>query len=85
MSDYHVCIVQNCYNTDNVCSAKAPSHYQEIPFSELQLHQRIGVGSYGEVYSATWLHSTVAVKLMLAHHLGDDIVALFREEIRIMR
>ena len=37
----------------------------EIEWSELEVGQRIGIGSYGEVFKGTWHGTEVAIKKLL--------------------
>ncbi|XP_020693569.1 probable serine/threonine-protein kinase SIS8 isoform X1 [Dendrobium catenatum] len=56
----------------------------EIPWEDLQIGERIGLGSYGEVYRADWNGTDVAVKKFLDQDLSGDALELFRFEVRIM-
>jgi len=53
----------------------------EVSPSELRLIQKIGAGSYGEVWKASWHGNPVAVKMVLSHDLHDGLVQDFREEL----
>uniref|UniRef100_A0A6V7QQ37 non-specific serine/threonine protein kinase n=1 Tax=Ananas comosus var. bracteatus TaxID=296719 RepID=A0A6V7QQ37_ANACO len=56
----------------------------EIAWEDLQIGERIGLGSYGEVYRAD-LHGTeVAVKKFLDQDLSGDALEQFRCEVKIM-
>eukprot|EP00698_Gefionella_okellyi_P017676 TRINITY_DN5210_c0_g2_i1.p1 TRINITY_DN5210_c0_g2~~TRINITY_DN5210_c0_g2_i1.p1 ORF type:complete len:453 (+),score=92.53 TRINITY_DN5210_c0_g2_i1:134-1360(+) len=55
----------------------------KIPFSELHFEQRIGVGSYGEVFKAKWHGARVAVKQLYTHS-STQIEQLFATEVGIM-
>ncbi|KAF8406901.1 hypothetical protein HHK36_006022 [Tetracentron sinense] len=57
----------------------------EIPWEDLQIGERIGLGSYGEVYHADWNATEVAVKKFLDQDFSGDALDQFRSEIRIMR
>ncbi|XP_042386948.1 serine/threonine-protein kinase EDR1-like isoform X1 [Zingiber officinale] len=57
----------------------------EIPWEELVVGERIGLGSYGEVYRADWNGAEVAVKKFLDQDFYGDALDEFRSEIRIMR
>lgn len=56
----------------------------QIKENEVQLHERIGRGGYGEVYRASYREMTVAVKIM---HLSTDrrLVYEFEREIVFMQ
>ncbi|KAG0450732.1 hypothetical protein HPP92_026785, partial [Vanilla planifolia] len=56
----------------------------EIPWEDLQIGERIGLGSYGEVYRADWNGTDVAVKKFLDQGLSGDALDLFRSEVKIM-
>ncbi|KAL3676827.1 hypothetical protein R1sor_026775 [Riccia sorocarpa] len=57
----------------------------EIPWDDLIIGERIGLGSYGEVYRGDWHGSEVAVKKFLDQDLSGDALEEFRLEVRIMR
>ncbi|XP_042501495.1 serine/threonine-protein kinase EDR1 [Macadamia integrifolia] len=57
----------------------------EIPWVDLQIGERIGLGSYGEVYRADWNGTEVAVKKFLNQDFSGDALEQFRCEIRIMQ
>lgn len=48
----------------------------EIEYSELVLGQRIGIGSYGEVFKANWRQTDVAVKRFLEQDLSPQVMAV---------
>lgn len=56
----------------------------EIPWEDLQIGERIGIGSYGEVYRADWNGTEVAVKKFLAQDFSGDALVQFRYEVEIM-
>ncbi|XP_077225178.1 putative serine/threonine-protein kinase SIS8 [Tasmannia lanceolata] len=56
----------------------------EIPWEDLQIGERIGLGSYGEVYSADLNGTEVAVKKFLDQDFSGDALEQFRCEIKIM-
>ncbi|XP_077210097.1 putative serine/threonine-protein kinase SIS8 [Tasmannia lanceolata] len=56
----------------------------EIPWEDLQIGERIGLGSCGEVYRADWNGTEVAVKKFLDQDVSGDALEQFRCEIRIM-
>ncbi|KAF8393527.1 hypothetical protein HHK36_021771 [Tetracentron sinense] len=56
----------------------------EIPWEDLQIGERIGLGSYGEVYRADWNGTEVAVKKFLDQDFSGDALEQFRCEIGIM-
>ncbi|CAA7053306.1 unnamed protein product [Microthlaspi erraticum] len=57
----------------------------EIPWKDLVIGERIGLGSYGEVYHADWNGTEVAVKKFLDQDFSGAALAEFRREVRIMR
>ncbi|KAJ6808702.1 serine/threonine-protein kinase EDR1-like [Iris pallida] len=57
----------------------------EIPWEHLIIGERIGLGSYGEVYRADWNGTEVAVKKFLDQDFYGDALDEFRSEVRIMR
>nr|BAD02482.1 enhanced disease resistance 1 [Delphinium hybrid cultivar] len=57
----------------------------EIPWEDLSIGERIGLGSYGEVYRADWNGMEVAVKKFLDQDFYGDALDEFRSEVRIMR
>ncbi|XP_074578072.1 putative serine/threonine-protein kinase SIS8 [Curcuma longa] len=74
------------YASDNEKSSKildAVSEW-EIPWEDLQIGERIGLGSYGEVYRADWNGTEVAVKKFLDQDLYGDALEQFRYEVKIM-
>lgn len=57
----------------------------EIPWEALVIGERIGLGSYGEVYHADWNGTEVAVKKFLDQDFSGAALAEFKREVRIMR
>ncbi|XP_057718044.1 serine/threonine-protein kinase EDR1-like isoform X1 [Arachis stenosperma] len=57
----------------------------EIPWEDLVIGERIGLGSYGEVYHADWNGTEVAVKKFLEQDFSGDALNEFKREVRIMR
>ncbi|KAM3379030.1 serine/threonine-protein kinase EDR1 [Capsicum galapagoense] len=56
----------------------------EIPWENLHVFERIGIGSYGEVYRAEWNGTEVAVKKFMNQDITSDALAQFKCEIEIM-
>lgn len=56
----------------------------EIPWNDLQIGERIGIGSYGEVYRADWNGTEVAVKKFMNQDISGDALAQFKFEVEIM-
>ncbi|TVU33108.1 hypothetical protein EJB05_24893, partial [Eragrostis curvula] len=56
----------------------------EIPWEDLDIGERIGLGSYGEVYRADWNGTEVAVKKFLDQDLSGVSLEQFKCEVRIM-
>ncbi|EPS65317.1 hypothetical protein M569_09459 [Genlisea aurea] len=57
----------------------------EIVWEDLVLGERIGLGSYGEVYRADWNGTEVAVKKFLDQDFSGAALDEFKREVRIMR
>ncbi|XP_019239060.1 PREDICTED: serine/threonine-protein kinase EDR1-like isoform X2 [Nicotiana attenuata] len=57
----------------------------EIPWEDITLGERIGLGSYGEVYRGDWHGTEVAVKKFLDQDITGDSLEEFRSEVRIMK
>ncbi|KAF8398999.1 hypothetical protein HHK36_014866 [Tetracentron sinense] len=53
----------------------------EIPWEEIALGERIGLGSYGEVYRGDWHGTEVAVKKFLDQDISGDALEEFRSEV----
>ncbi|KAF3954672.1 hypothetical protein CMV_020009 [Castanea mollissima] len=56
----------------------------EIPWEDLRIGERIGIGSYGEVYRADWNGTEVAVKKFLDQDFSGDSLVQFKSEVEIM-
>ncbi|KAG2321857.1 hypothetical protein Bca4012_057782 [Brassica carinata] len=57
----------------------------EILWEELTLGERIGLGSYGEVYRGDWHGTEVAAKKFLDQDLTGEALEEFRSEVQIMK
>ncbi|XP_042000398.1 probable serine/threonine-protein kinase SIS8 isoform X1 [Salvia splendens] len=57
----------------------------EIPWEDITLGERIGLGSYGEVYHGDWHGTEVAVKKFLDQDITGESLEEFRSEVRIMK
>ncbi|KAL7114644.1 hypothetical protein ACP275_04G133900 [Erythranthe tilingii] len=57
----------------------------EIPWEDIALGERIGLGSYGEVYRGDWHGTEVAVKKFLDQDITGESLEEFRSEVRIMK
>ncbi|KAG7651593.1 putative serine/threonine-protein kinase SIS8 TKL-CTR1-DRK-2 family [Arabidopsis thaliana] len=57
----------------------------EILWEEITVGERIGLGSYGEVYRGDWHGTEVAVKKFLDQDLTGEALEEFRSEVRIMK
>ncbi|CAI9753605.1 unnamed protein product [Fraxinus pennsylvanica] len=57
----------------------------EIAWEEIALGERIGLGSYGEVYHGDWHGTEVAVKKFLDQDVTNESLEEFRSEVRIMK
>ncbi|KAI3694268.1 hypothetical protein L1987_77232 [Smallanthus sonchifolius] len=56
----------------------------EILWEDLQIGERIGIGSYGEVYRSEWNGTEVAVKKFMNQDISGDALTQFKGEIEIM-
>ncbi|KAJ7522892.1 hypothetical protein O6H91_18G030400 [Diphasiastrum complanatum] len=56
----------------------------EILWEDLSLGERIGLGSYGEVYHGDWHGTEVAVKKFLDQDISGDALEEFRREVRMI-
>ncbi|KAM0829710.1 hypothetical protein ACQ4PT_066712 [Festuca glaucescens] len=70
-------------------SAKSESALDQVADFEMQLEEiaigeRIGLGSFGEVYRGEWHGTEVAVKKFLQQDISSDALEEFRAEVRIM-
>ncbi|XP_009769082.1 putative serine/threonine-protein kinase SIS8 isoform X1 [Nicotiana tabacum] len=57
----------------------------EIPFEDITLGERIGLGSYGEVYRGDWHGTEVAVKKFIDQDITGESLEEFKSEVRIMK
>ncbi|KAM6592448.1 hypothetical protein CsatA_000151 [Cannabis sativa] len=57
----------------------------EIPWDEITMGERIGLGSYGEVYRGEWHGTDVAVKRFLDQDISGESLVEFMKEVRIMK
>ncbi|XP_073281836.1 probable serine/threonine-protein kinase SIS8 isoform X1 [Primulina huaijiensis] len=57
----------------------------EIPWEDISLGERIGLGSYGEVYRGEWHGTEVAVKKFLDQDITGEFLEEFKSEILIMK
>ncbi|KAG5522526.1 hypothetical protein RHGRI_034628 [Rhododendron griersonianum] len=57
----------------------------EIPWEDLTLGERIGLGSYGEVYRGDWHGTEVAVKKFLDQGISGQSLEEFISEVKIMK
>ncbi|KAJ1258726.1 hypothetical protein BS78_10G097900 [Paspalum vaginatum] len=57
----------------------------EIQWEELTLGERVGLGSFGEVYRGDWHGTEVAVKKFLQQDISSDALEEFRTEVGIMK
>lgn len=56
----------------------------EIPWKDLQIGERIGIGSYGEVFRADWNGTEVAVKKFLVQDFTGHALTQFKCEAEMM-
>ena len=59
--------------------------FQEVDPSELELGPRIGKGSFAEVFRAKWRGTTIAVKKLPAHMVGEEFFDDFEQEADLMK
>ncbi|XP_027125115.2 probable serine/threonine-protein kinase SIS8 isoform X1 [Coffea arabica] len=57
----------------------------EIPWEDMALGERIGLGSYGEVYHGDWHGTEVAVKRFLDQDIAGESLEEFKSEVWIMK
>ncbi|KAF7834557.1 putative serine/threonine-protein kinase SIS8 isoform X1 [Senna tora] len=57
----------------------------EIPWEEITMGERIGLGSYGEVHRGEWHGTEVAVKKFLDQDIYGESLEEFKSEVRIMK
>ncbi|EMS55011.1 Serine/threonine-protein kinase CTR1 [Triticum urartu] len=57
----------------------------EIQWEEIVLGERVGLGSFGEVYRGEWHGTEVAVKKFLQQDISSDILEELKAEVRIMK
>ncbi|XP_076935052.1 putative serine/threonine-protein kinase SIS8 [Bidens hawaiensis] len=57
----------------------------EIAWEDITLGERIGLGSYGEVYRGDWHGTDVAVKKFLDQEITTESLEEFKSEVRIMK
>eukprot|EP00005_Dracoamoeba_jomungandri_P011924 CAMPEP_0174273094 /NCGR_PEP_ID=MMETSP0439-20130205/53382_1 /TAXON_ID=0 /ORGANISM="Stereomyxa ramosa, Strain Chinc5" /LENGTH=588 /DNA_ID=CAMNT_0015364029 /DNA_START=204 /DNA_END=1967 /DNA_ORIENTATION=+ len=57
-----------------------------IPPSELKVHERVGLGGFGEVYRGSWCGTTIAIKKLLCFSRLDEEKVLedFLSEVKIL-
>ncbi|KAJ1278569.1 hypothetical protein BS78_04G089600 [Paspalum vaginatum] len=71
-------------STKTISSVMDDVAESEIPWEDLDIGERIGLGSYGEVYHADWNGTEVAVKKFLDQDLSGVSLEQFKCEVRIM-
>ncbi|KAL3529160.1 hypothetical protein ACH5RR_008482 [Cinchona calisaya] len=57
----------------------------EIPWEDMTLGERIGLGSYGEVFRGDWHGTEVSVKRFLDQGITGESIEEFKSEVRIMK
>ncbi|XP_019436718.1 PREDICTED: serine/threonine-protein kinase EDR1-like isoform X2 [Lupinus angustifolius] len=57
----------------------------DIPLEEITVGERIGLGSYGEVYHGEWHGTEVAVKRFLDQDIYGESLEEFKSEVQIMK
>ncbi|KAM3227476.1 hypothetical protein ACQJBY_059325 [Aegilops geniculata] len=71
-------------STKTISSVMDDVAEDEISWEDLHIGERIGLGSYGEVYHADWNGTEVAVKKFLDQDLSGVALEQFKCEVRIM-
>ncbi|XP_021739006.1 probable serine/threonine-protein kinase SIS8 [Chenopodium quinoa] len=71
-------------SSEGVCPMLGEFAEWEIRWEDLQIGERIGIGSYGEVYRADWNGTEVAVKKFLVQDLTGDVLVQFKCEAEMM-
>uniref|UniRef100_A0ACD5YP81 Uncharacterized protein n=1 Tax=Avena sativa TaxID=4498 RepID=A0ACD5YP81_AVESA len=74
----------SCSSTKTISSVMDDVAEYEISWEDLQIDERIGLGSYGEVYHADWNGTEVAVKKFLDQDVSGVALEQFKCEVRIM-
>ncbi|KAD5960332.1 hypothetical protein E3N88_11804 [Mikania micrantha] len=76
-------------STGNESTVSEVSHEDvadcEMAWEDITLGERIGLGSYGEVYRGDWHGTDVAVKKFLDQEITTESLEEFRSEVRIMK
>ncbi|OIV94190.1 hypothetical protein TanjilG_13807 [Lupinus angustifolius] len=57
----------------------------DVPWEEITMGERIGLGSYGEVYRGEWHGTEVAVKRFLDQDFYGEALEEFKSEVQIMK
>ena len=55
-----------------------------IDSSTISIGKKLGSGSFGEVFKATWFEKQVAVKILFKQNLAEDSLDSFKREVEIM-
>ncbi|XBI46499.1 hypothetical protein VPH35_110742 [Triticum aestivum] len=74
----------SCSSMKTISSVMDDVAEDEISWEDLHIGERIGLGSYGEVYHADWNGTEVAVKKFLDQDLSGVALEQFKCEVRIM-
>ncbi|KAK1616186.1 hypothetical protein QYE76_021703 [Lolium multiflorum] len=74
----------SCSSTKTISSVMDDVAEYEISWEDLEIGDRIGLGSYGEVYHADWNGTEVAVKKFLDQDVSGVALEQFKCEVRIM-
>lgn len=57
----------------------------ECKFSDISMHEVIGMGAFGKVYKAVWMGTDVAVKDFSCQQVTESLLEDFRSEALLMR
>ncbi|KAK6921312.1 Serine-threonine/tyrosine-protein kinase, catalytic domain [Dillenia turbinata] len=71
--------------TDSMKSDVSLEDVADIQWNEINLGERIGLGSYGEVYRGEWHGTEVAVKRFLDQDISGESLEEFKSEVWIMK
>ncbi|KAL2517859.1 Serine/threonine-protein kinase CTR1 [Abeliophyllum distichum] len=74
----------NASKVHNLPIDPMPNGVSRILWEDLQIGERIDIGSYGEVYRAEWNGTEVAVKKLMKQDISGNALSQFKCEVDIM-